>query len=110
MMMKPFGTAFFLLVMLWVGSILITTEPRERIGRTCAPIGWVGKFSASVMHLASADLVTDTEDFFQNRSNNCEYVVWRQFYEDDYMEREQRILALKEEIARREKALKEGRK
>lgn len=102
MIAKPFATAFFLLVCLWLGSILITSEDKLRIERTCTPVSWIGKLTASVMSLASPDLEADTHRFFRKRNDNCQYIVWRQFYSEENTAREERIKELQEEIARRE--------
>lgn len=102
MIAKPFATAFFLLVCLWLGSVLITSDDRLRIERTCTPVTWIGKLSASVMSLASPDLEAETHRFFQKRTDNCQYIVWRQFYSEEDTARAERIRELEAEIARRE--------
>lgn len=102
MIAKPFATAFFLLCMLWLGSIFVTSNDQMRIERTCAPVSWVGKLTASVMSLASPDLETATHKSFKSATDSCQYVVYRQFYSEEDTARAARIAELEAEIARRE--------
>lgn len=102
MIAKPFATAFFLLCLLWLGSIFVTSNDQLRMERTCAPVGWIGKLSASVMSLASPDLETATHKTFKKGTDSCQYVVYRQFYSDEDSARANRIRELEAEIARRE--------
>lgn len=105
MFMKPFGTLFFVLFCVWMGSVFITSDSNLRIERTCVPVSWIGKLSASVMSLASPDLEEATNQFFLSGKNNCQYVVWRQFFSEEYTAREQRIKELQQQIAEKEAEL-----
>lgn len=102
---RPFATAFFLLCMFWLGSILITSDDRLRIERTCAPVSWVGKLTGSLMSLLSPDLEDDSRRSLQSTKEGCEYVVYRQFFAEEVDVRAERIHELEAAIAKREAEL-----
>lgn len=91
--MKPFALIFFVVVMVWVGSIFVSGTPRDRIDASCQPIPLVGKFFTSVGALVSSEVERGVAAFFTDRTYDCRYVLWRQFYEDDY----QRLMAAERE-------------
>jgi len=84
---KPFLAVFFLLCVLWAGSIFISGTPLARIERTCAPIGWGNTFVTSVTRIVAPSYAPKVDAFFANRSHDCQYLVWQQFYERAYQER-----------------------
>lgn len=83
---KPFATIFFIAVMVWVGSILISDGPLMRIQRTCAPVDWTGRAVSSLVALGSGEFEMATRLWFDARVQDCRFIVWRQVYEREYQE------------------------
>lgn len=83
---KPFLAVFFLSCVLWAGSIFIAGTPFSRIERTCAPIGWSSTLFTSLTRLVAPTYAPKVEIFFARRSQDCQYLIWQQFYENGYRE------------------------
>jgi hypothetical protein len=84
-MLKPFSLIFFVAVFLWLGSIVITSDPSTRINRTCEPVNIVGGLSVSVTMLANSGMAPSVQHFFDSFNYGCRYTVWRQFFEQDWI-------------------------
>lgn len=83
---KPFFAVFFLLCVLWAGSILIASTPLARLDRTCAPIGWGNTFFTSITRLVAPSYAPKVDEFFVRRFSDCRYMVWQQFFEAAYQD------------------------
>lgn len=83
-MWKPFSMIFFVLCMVWFGSILVTTDPQLRMDRACVPIHYMDKAGTSAMTLVDKGWGETTNKFFQDFHYGCRFVVWRVFYEEDW--------------------------
>lgn len=83
---KPFAFIFYIAVMIWVGSIFIADGPLMRIQRTCSPIDWSGRVVSSIVALGSGEYEMATRVWFDNRTQDCRFVIWRQVYEKEYQD------------------------
>lgn len=83
-MLKPFSLIFFVAVMVWLGSIFITTDPQERMDRSCVPVQVTDKAATAAMQLIDTGWGQATHQMFQNLHYGCRFVIWRVFYEDDW--------------------------
>lgn len=88
-MFKPFSFIFFVAVMVWIGAILITTEPQSRMGRACVPISATGVAAEAAMGLVNQDWGTATAKVFETWDFGCKHVIWSVFYKNDYMRNQQ---------------------
>lgn len=99
-MFKPFSFLFFVAVMVWIGSILITTEPQSRMGRACVPISATGVAVEAAMGLVNQEWGAATASVFQTWDFGCKHVIWSVFYKDDYMRNHQLQLEIEASQAR----------
>lgn len=83
-MFKPFSIVFFILVFVWFGSILITTDPQERMDRGCFPVTIMDKVGSAGMQVLNDPWGEATHKFFERTHYACRYVVWKTFYEEDW--------------------------
>ena len=83
-MLKPFSLVFFIAVMVWIGAILISSDPQTRMDRFCIPVEYSDRASTSGMQLVDAGWGESTHKFFQNMHYGCRFVVWRMFYEEEW--------------------------
>lgn len=83
-MFKPFSLVFFIAVLAWIGSVLITTDPQKRIDRFCVPVEYTDRAATSGMQLLDASWGASTHKFFENIQYGCRFVVWKMFYEEEW--------------------------
>ncbi len=88
-MLKPFSLIFFVLVMVWFGSIFITTDPQVRMDRSCVPVSIVDKAATSGMMLLNDGWATGTHKLFEEAHYGCRFIIWRMFYEEDWQKARQ---------------------
>jgi hypothetical protein len=68
----------------WIGYIFVAGDASERIDRTCAPIEVVfGRFVSSGTDLAMENS-DDVRGWFHKANYSCRYMVWNQFYGEDW--------------------------
>lgn len=106
MMAKPFATFFFILCMVWLGSIFVTSDPNLRIERTCKPITWVGKLVGSVASASNTGNESSINGGFYPVVQGCKTVVWKLFYQDDVNANDARLKEIEAKIQAREQFLK----
>lgn len=83
-MLKPFSLIFFILVMVWAGSILVTSDAHKRIDRTCIPVEYADIGATSAMTLVDQGWGDSTHRFFTRMHYGCRYVIWSMFYEREW--------------------------
>lgn len=88
-MLKPFSLIFFIVVMVWMGGIFVSTDPQVRMDRTCVPVEYMDKAGSGAMQLIDPGWGHATHKFFQNMQYGCRFVVWRVFYEEDWKRAQQ---------------------
>lgn len=91
-MKSHFGTALFLLVLLFVAWIFVASTPLDRMSRTCSPVNWSGKMVVSLTSLVSPSFSGKVQKFFDDRFSDCRFVIWEQFYEDDFNKMKAQVL------------------
>lgn len=72
--------------LLW---IVFSSDPSERITRTCKPVAWVGNAATSVAALTSPTYQRSVDGWFKGLDYGCRYSVWRMFYQEEYSAWEQ---------------------
>lgn len=83
-MFKPFALFFFILCCVWGGSILLTTDPHERLTRASIPVALVGKASVAVMVQVEPEWAPATYNFFLRLEHGTKYMLWSMFYEEEW--------------------------
>lgn len=83
------GAVSFILLVVYLAWIFVSGTPHQRLQRTCDPIHWMGQASLSVDALMVPGWEEGTARFFQRTDYDCQYVLWRQFYESTW-KREQK--------------------
>jgi hypothetical protein len=88
-MLKPFSLIFFVVVMVWLGSIFVSTDPQVRLERSCSPVVVMDRVGTSAMQVLHSSWGPPTHEFFGAIHYGCRYVVWSVFYEDDWRRAQQ---------------------
>jgi hypothetical protein len=83
-MLKPFSLIFFCLVLVWLGSIVVTSDPTERIDRSCSPLTIVDKAAVATALLLNEQLAAGTKRAMADWQYGCRFIVWKVFYEGDW--------------------------
>lgn len=86
-MFKPFSLLFFIAVFVWIVRIFITTEPGERIERTCQPVGIMGNLLVSGTALTADQFTGEMAGLMDSWEYGCRYMIWRSLYEKEYLKR-----------------------
>lgn len=81
---KPFELVFFVAVMAWIGAVMISDTPRNRIEMICKPVEWGGRLAGSVASLGSDSAEGKTRSYFTDRTQDCKMLVFKQFYAESY--------------------------
>lgn len=84
MLHKEFWGLIFLGFVAWI--FFFTSNPSERIQRTCAPITWAGNVTVSLSALVVPSYQQGTQRWFDKFGYGCEYTIWRLFYQKQYNE------------------------
>lgn len=80
-MLKPFSMIFFILVMVWAGSIFVSSNATTRIERSCAPVAYIDKMVVAVVQLVHEPYALPTHELMLRLEHGCRYTVWKTFYE-----------------------------
>lgn len=83
-MFKPFALFFFILCCVWGGSILLTTDPHERLTRASLPVALTGKAAVAVMVQVEPEWAPATYNFFLKLEHGTKYMLWSMFYEEEW--------------------------
>lgn len=75
-----------LLMVIFACWILLASSQEERINRSCYPIVWFGNILESIALLTVESWAEGVKEQALDVDYGCRYVVWRVFYEDDYLE------------------------
>lgn len=74
----------------FLAYIVLGSGPVTRMERTCKPVSWTQNLSVSVLQLVNASkAVPATSRWFHNANYGCEYMLWRLFYQTDYIKQHQ---------------------
>ena len=80
-MLKPFSMIFFILVMVWAGGILVSSDPNTRIERACVPVSYLDKAVVAVVQLVHEPFAMSTHRLMVRIEYGCQFTVWKTFYE-----------------------------
>ena len=83
-MFKPFALAFFVAFFVWIGSIVVSTDPQERLHRAATPIALLGKATVALAVQVDPDWATPTYNLFLKMEYGFKYMLWSVFYEDEW--------------------------
>lgn len=83
MLHKEIAGLSILFFILWV---FVAGSGSARIQRVCAPVDWTGNVILSAAALASPDSQVPLTKTMDKVVYGCEYVFWRLFYQDTYLE------------------------
>ena len=112
MLEKPFTTLFGLALMMFVGWVMISDTPAQRMDRACRPVVWSGNVTVSIASLAEPSAHEANKEFqsqagkppppppdrskkplgqrvqgaFDGFNYGCQYALWRLFYEQEYLD------------------------
>lgn len=81
-MLKPFSMIFFILVMVWMGGIFLTSNTQTRIERACSPVTVSDKIVVAMVQLVYEEWALDAHKMMLQMEYGCRYTVWKTFYED----------------------------
>jgi len=82
---KHLGIWCFFGLMFFFGYVLLASSPLSRIERTCLPTEWAGTALVSTAGLFSAEAEVRTDQAMGEFTVACQYLVYRQFFRDDYL-------------------------
>jgi hypothetical protein len=80
--LKPFAMLFFIVVMVWVGAILVTSNASKRIERACFPVGLMDRVVVATVQLLHEPWAADAHHYMKSIEYGCQFTVWKTFYED----------------------------
>jgi hypothetical protein len=75
-----------LIMMIFGCWVLLAGAQEERINRSCQPILWFGNVLESVALLTVDSWSDAVKEQTLDLDYGCRYVVWRVFYEEEYLE------------------------
>lgn len=84
--LKPFSMIFFIAVMVWVGGIFITSEPRTRIDRACLPVTYADNMIIAVVQVIHEPYAMGAHQMMLAVEYGCKFTVWKTFYEKRELE------------------------
>lgn len=85
-MLKPFSMIFFIAVMVWVGGIFITSDPRTRIDRACLPVTYADSMLVAVVQVIHEPYAMGAHQMMLAVEYGCKFTVWKTFYEKRELE------------------------
>ncbi len=136
MLEKPFTTLFGLALLMFVGWVMISDTPSQRMDRACRPVVWAGNVTVSFASLAEPSAHEANKEFqaqagkppppppdtskkplgrrvqgmFDGFNYGCQYALWRLFYESEYIEYVAEMERLADEERRKKLDQSFGRK
>jgi hypothetical protein len=72
---------FFIAVMVWVGGIFVTSDPRTRIDRSCLPVTFADSILVAVVQMIHEPYAMSTHQMMLSLEYGCKFTVWKTFYE-----------------------------
>jgi hypothetical protein len=77
---------FFIAVMVWVGGIFVTSDPRTRIDRSCLPVTFADSILVAVVQMIHEPYAMSTHQMMLSLEYGCKFTVWKTFYEKRELE------------------------
>jgi len=72
---------FFIAVMVWVGGIFVTSDPRTRIDRACLPVTFADSVLVAVVQIIHEPYAMGAHQMMLSIEYGCKFTVWKTFYE-----------------------------
>lgn len=88
--------------------VFLSTDGNERIERGCKPITWTGEVTTSLVSIITPSYEQNVEDGFKKATYTCEFTIWRFFYEEKWIEEQERLNAINKKKEDQEKPYVEG--
>jgi hypothetical protein len=82
---KHLGVWAFVGIVIYAIYVLLADSPLARIERTCLVTEWANKTASSVASLFSDEAERRTSIAMGEVTLSCQYLVFRQFYRDEYV-------------------------
>jgi len=80
--LKPFSMIFFIAVMVWIGGIFVTSDPRARIDRACLPVTFADSLLVAVVQVIHEPYAMGAHEMMLSVEYGCKFTVWKSFYEE----------------------------
>lgn len=81
---KYIGAWAFIGLVIYMGYVILAGTPLARIERACLATEWAGTTVSSVASLFSSEAEARSKVAMGEFTLSCQYLVYRQFYRDDY--------------------------
>ena len=73
---------FFIAVMVWIGSIFFSSDPRTRIDRACVPVTFGDSLMVAVVQVIHEPYAMAVHEMMLSVEYGCKFAVWKTFYEE----------------------------
>lgn len=73
---------FFIAVMVWIGGIFVTSDPRTRIDRACVPVTFADSLLVAVVQVIHEPYAMGAHEMMLSVEYGCKFTVWKTFYEE----------------------------
>ena len=73
---------FFIAVMVWIGGIFVTSDPRTRIDRACVPVTFADSLLVAVVQVIHEPYAMGAHGMMLSVEYGCKFTVWKTFYEE----------------------------
>ena len=83
-MFKMSSLVFSMIFVFFIGYVVISTDPHERLERACQPVDWMGNLTLSLVAFVKPDAQAGVNSFFEKTDYACQYTLWRLLHEKDY--------------------------
>lgn len=87
------GVVLMLIFGFWV---FIGDPGHGRIDRACKPVEKFGNITTSLAAVTWSDSATSMREFWEGVDYSCEYMLWRLFHEEAYLEAQRQAAAMGE--------------
>lgn len=92
-MQHPLNLITFAIVVSWLMSIFVTTDPDVRMQRVCLPVEYTGKLATSMGRLDSESTAGSLKNMFDKGTLGCKKVMWDVVYGDDWRNRSKDVVS-----------------
>lgn len=88
MFLKSGGVASILLIF-FVAWVFLADNGQGRLERSCEPVQWVGTIFESIVDLTYPEYSYIVDEGVDSTEYSCQYIIWRIFYEEEWLEYEE---------------------
>lgn len=83
-MFKISSLIFTMCFVFYIGWIVVSTDPHQRLDRACRPVNWTGNIVLSMAAFVAPSSQSTVDAAFKKGDYACQYSLWRLLYEDDW--------------------------